>query len=106
MANLGETTNIDRLDECQCVENATPCRNRHGGLALDAVQSQVSTCAAIRENYASLAAEQGQPQGDLTQAANVRQARVGLPGHEGARIPFEAAQPERWRPATRMGPQV
>lgn len=77
LASLGETTNIDRLDERQRVEIDTLCRNRHGGLALDTVQSRTSTSTAVRGNQVDLAAEQGQPQGDLTQAANVRQARVG-----------------------------
>lgn len=59
------------------MENDTLCRNRHGELALDAVQSRASTSAAVRENQADLAAEQGQTQVDLILAANVGQARVG-----------------------------
>lgn len=65
LASLGETTNIDRLDERQRVENDTLCRNRHGGLALDAVQSRASSGA------------RASPQDDLPQAANMCQARVG-----------------------------
>lgn len=44
--------------------------------ALDRVQDQASLCAAARENLAVLAAEQGKALGDLTLAANERQARV------------------------------
>lgn len=44
--------------------------------ALDQVQDQASVCAAARENLAGLAAEQGKALGDLTLAANERQARV------------------------------
>lgn len=43
---------------------------------LDQVQDQASVCAAARENLAGLAAEQGKALGDLTLAANERQARV------------------------------
>lgn len=43
---------------------------------LDQVQDQASVCAAARENLAGLAAEQGKALGDLTQAANERQARA------------------------------
>lgn len=59
LASLGETTNIGRLDTRQRVENDTLCRNRHGGLALDAVQSRASTSAAVRGNQVDLAAEPG-----------------------------------------------
>lgn len=43
---------------------------------LDQVQDQASVCAAARENLAGLAAEQGKAMGDLTLAANERQARA------------------------------
>ena len=43
---------------------------------LDAEQEQAITCKAARENLAGLAAEQGKALGDLTLAANERQARV------------------------------
>lgn len=43
---------------------------------LDAAQDQASVCAAARENLAGLAAEQGKALGDLTLAANERQARA------------------------------
>lgn len=65
LASLGETTNINRLDGRQRVENDTLCRNRHGGLALDVVQSRASSGARAC------------PQDYLPQAANMCQARVG-----------------------------
>ncbi|MBI6945271.1 hypothetical protein JET76_28650 [Pseudomonas putida] len=43
---------------------------------LDAVQNQAAVCVAARENLAGLAAEQGKALGDLTLAANERQARA------------------------------
>lgn len=43
---------------------------------LDQVQDQASVCAAARENLAGLAAEQGKALGDMTLAANERQARA------------------------------
>ncbi|MEN5240316.1 MULTISPECIES: hypothetical protein [Pseudomonas] len=45
---------------------------------LDAAQDQASVCAAARDNLAGLAQEQGKALGDLTLAANARQARVEL----------------------------
>lgn len=44
--------------------------------ALDAVQDQVAACIAARDNLAELAQEQGKALGDLTRAANERQARA------------------------------
>ncbi|MEG9625247.1 hypothetical protein [Pseudomonas guariconensis] len=44
--------------------------------ALDAVQDRVAACIAVRENLSGLAAEQGKALGDLTLAANERQARA------------------------------
>ncbi|MBA6145080.1 hypothetical protein H4B97_21870 [Pseudomonas juntendi] len=41
---------------------------------LDAEQGQLVTCKAARDNLAGLAAEQGKALGDLTLAANERQA--------------------------------
>lgn len=43
---------------------------------LDTEQGQVATCKAARDNLAGLAAEQGKALGDLTLAANERQARA------------------------------
>ncbi|AZC19528.1 hypothetical protein [Pseudomonas sp. CMR5c] len=43
---------------------------------LDAEQGQVASCKAARENLADLAQEQGRALGELTLAANARQARV------------------------------
>lgn len=43
---------------------------------LDAEQNQVSSCNAARDNLAGLAKEQGKALGDLTLAANERQARA------------------------------
>lgn len=43
---------------------------------LDTEQDQVVTCKAARDNLAGLAAEQGKALGDLTLAANKRQARA------------------------------
>lgn len=59
------------------MENNTPCRNRHGGLDLNAIQNRAGMVAAVRENQADLAAEREQPQADLILAAKVRQAVVG-----------------------------
>lgn len=59
------------------MENDTLCRNRHGGLALDAVHNRASMVAAVRENQAGLAAEREQTHGGLTLSAKVRQAGVG-----------------------------
>ncbi|MCE0964518.1 hypothetical protein RBI94_22825 [Pseudomonas putida] len=42
--------------------------------ALDAVQDRVAACTAARDNLAGLATEQGKALGDLTLAANARQA--------------------------------
>ena len=41
---------------------------------LDAAQVQVAECAAARDNLAGLAHEQGKAMGELTLAANARQA--------------------------------
>lgn len=43
---------------------------------LDAEQSQVASCKAARDNLAGLATEQGKALGDLSLAANERQARA------------------------------
>lgn len=43
---------------------------------LDAEQNQVASCKAARDNLAGLATEQGKALGDLTLAANERQARA------------------------------
>ncbi|WP_079229394.1 hypothetical protein [Pseudomonas putida] len=43
---------------------------------LDAEQDRVASCKAARDNLASLATEQGKALGDLTLAANERQARA------------------------------
>ena len=43
---------------------------------LDAVQDEAITCKAARDNLAGLATEQGKALGDLTLAANERQARA------------------------------
>ncbi|MBA6132806.1 hypothetical protein [Pseudomonas juntendi] len=43
---------------------------------LDAEQDQVTNCKAARDNLAGLAQEQGKALGDLTLAANERQARA------------------------------
>lgn len=43
---------------------------------LDAEQNQVSSCKVARDNLAGLAQEQGKALGDLTLAANERQARA------------------------------
>nr|WP_314614279.1 hypothetical protein [uncultured Pseudomonas sp.] len=43
---------------------------------LDAAQDQASVCAAARDNLAVLTQEQGKALGDLTLAANERQARA------------------------------
>ncbi|MGY2285148.1 hypothetical protein [Pseudomonas gingeri] len=43
---------------------------------LDEAQDQVATCKAARDNLTGLAAEQGKALGDLTLAANERQARA------------------------------
>lgn len=59
------------------MENDTLCRNRHGGLALDAIKNRAGMVAAVRENQADLAAAREQTHGDLTLAAKVRQAEVG-----------------------------
>lgn len=77
LARLGETINIDRLDERQRVENDTLYRARHSGLALDAIENRAGMVAAVRENQADQAAEREQPQGGLILAAKVRQAGVG-----------------------------
>lgn len=45
---------------------------------LDAEQEQATTCKAARDNLAGLAAEQGKALGDLTLAANERQAKAEL----------------------------
>ena len=42
--------------------------------ALDEEQDRVAACTAARDNLAGLAQEQGKALGDLTQAANARQA--------------------------------
>ncbi|HDS1794081.1 hypothetical protein [Pseudomonas putida] len=44
--------------------------------ALDKEQAQVATCTAARDNLAGLAQEQGKALGDLTLAANARQAQA------------------------------
>lgn len=44
--------------------------------ALDAVQDRVAACIAARDNLSGLAQEQGKALGDLTLAANARQARA------------------------------
>ncbi|QXI43696.1 hypothetical protein HU734_002575 [Pseudomonas wayambapalatensis] len=43
---------------------------------LDHQQEQAAQCAAVRDNLAGLAQEQGKALGDLTLAANERQARA------------------------------
>lgn len=43
---------------------------------LDAEQDQIANCKAARDNLAGLAQEQGKALGDLTLAANERQARA------------------------------
>lgn len=43
---------------------------------LDEVQDRVATCTAARDNLAGLAQEQGKALGDMTLAANARQARA------------------------------
>ena len=43
---------------------------------LDDAQDQVIACITARDNLSGLAAEQGKALGDLTQAANERQARA------------------------------
>jgi len=43
---------------------------------LDAEQDHVAICKAARDNLAGLAQEQGKALGDLTMAANERQARA------------------------------
>ena len=45
---------------------------------LDSEQDQVTACKAARDNLAGLATEQGKALGDLTLAANERQARAEL----------------------------
>lgn len=62
------------------MENNTPCRNRHGGLAPKAVQRLASEAAAVRENHAGLAAEQGKALRDLTLAAKRVPRRGGPAG--------------------------
>lgn len=47
---------------------------RHFRPALDAEQDRVAACTAARDNLAGLAQEQGKALGDLTLAANARQA--------------------------------
>lgn len=44
--------------------------------ALDEEQDRVAACTAARDNLAGLATEQGKALGDLTLAANARQARA------------------------------
>jgi hypothetical protein len=44
--------------------------------ALDKEQDRVATCTAARDNLEGLAQEQGKALGDLTLAANERQARA------------------------------
>ncbi|MFV3287060.1 hypothetical protein ACNFCI_23925, partial [Pseudomonas sp. NY15356] len=44
--------------------------------ALDEVQDKVAACIAARDNLSGLAQEQGKALGDLTLAANERQARA------------------------------
>lgn len=44
--------------------------------ALDEEQDRVAACMAARDNLAGLAQEQGKALGDLSQAANERQARA------------------------------
>lgn len=43
---------------------------------LDAAQDEATTCKAARDNLAGLAQEQGKALGELTLAANERQAKV------------------------------
>lgn len=43
---------------------------------LDAVQDRVAACISARDNLSGLAQEQGKALGDLTLAANARQARA------------------------------
>lgn len=59
------------------MENDTPFKYRHSGLAPEAVQIRASTAAVVRENHGGMAAAQEQPHGDLPLASKVRQARVG-----------------------------
>lgn len=47
---------------------------RHFRPLLDAEQDQVTSCKAARDNLSGLAAEQGKALGDLTLAAEARQA--------------------------------
>lgn len=61
---------------------------------LDDQQGQVATCVSARDNLAGLAAEQGKALGDLTLAANERQARAELAvkdAQAGAQADYAAA---------------
>ncbi|MBK0059604.1 hypothetical protein IAE40_13240 [Pseudomonas sp. S44] len=49
---------------------------KHFRPLLDAEQDQVTQCTTARDNLAGLAQEQGKALGDLTMAANERQARA------------------------------
>ncbi|CAH0648014.1 hypothetical protein EGJ22_06875 [Pseudomonas sp. p99-361] len=62
--------------------------------ALDEEQDRVAACTAARDNLAGLAQEQGKALGDLTLAANERQARVAQAVAEagaGAKVDYAAA---------------
>ncbi|MFI8555861.1 hypothetical protein [Pseudomonas putida] len=53
---------------------------------LDAAQDEATTCKAARDNLAGLAQEQGKALGDLTLAANERQARAGVAVKEAGQL--------------------
>lgn len=62
--------------------------------ALDKEQNRVAACTAARDNLEGLAQEQGRALGDLTLAANERQARVAQAVAEagaGAKVDYAAA---------------
>ena len=61
---------------------------------LDAEQDQVATCKSARDNLSGLAQEQGKALGDLTMAANERQARAEqavTQAQAGAQVEYAAA---------------
>lgn len=67
---------------------------RHFRPLLDDQQDLATQCAAARDNLAGLAQEQGKALGDLTQAAQARQARAEQAvelAKAGAQVDFAAA---------------
>ena len=67
---------------------------RHYRPLLDASTGEAVTCKAARDNLAGLAQEQGKALGDLTQAANERQAMAEVAVNEAgeqARLDYSAA---------------